>query len=810
MSLPKHKNPTRTDRKATAPYNFVPLPEKVVTAIDDAEKLPDHDTYANAGYANTGYFVVELETKSPMYVRCALTRREFELDEEGKDRNGNLVNDQTRIENRIKNTPHFFYTVNQEEPVIPGSSLRGMLRNLLEIVSYGKVQWVTDKQLFFRTMDDTAVGKHYTSRMNNNVEAGFLKKEGNSYFIRKCQLARVRRGELKGDLYEGKGPNQRPLWNGNNAQYRTVWIKLSSNGIFVENLQFSKQANLQEGRLVITGNMQGKEKEFIFLLPTDDAEQISVPETMIERFHDDDQLTQWQQNAFPKNKPTNNYRDRDGMMGKNPAGQGDPVFFLRERGELAFFGRAQMFRLPYKNCPLDLVPKKFRMPEQIDYAEALFGFVRSHKELNDMKSRDLSVPEQGKKGRAYAGRVFVTDAMLVNALNGLWLWDTPIIPKILSSPKPTSFQHYLTQQRPDIKKELDHYDSPPPHNTVIRGNKLYWHQGYKTADDIKANHPDDDPTADPNTKNHFERDENGNWVVKKNSKQHTKFKPVKAGVSFSFRIHFENLSDRELGALCWTLHPLGDATKEYCHSLGMGKSLGMGAIKLKATLHLTNRETRYSSLFQGNDWQEGEDSLKDLSIRTTLEQLTQEFETHLLGELKPDKPCAHLSGLKRIGMLLKMLEFHADGWGETVATDTLGIGDFRQRKVLPDPRIYFSELENLAEPTINEMQNAAIPAREYQQTAQGNRSPQTGSVNAAIASQVDSIRRAIKSLKGAGQVSLIEGIVGRIIALSDLQAQIDCARELQKWLKLNKLWNKEPHKSKEWHQRIQELYQQIV
>jgi CRISPR-associated protein (TIGR03986 family) len=638
----------------------------------------------------------------------------------------------------------------------------------------------------------------------------FLKREGNSYFITKCQMMRVWRDDLRGYLYGGSGPNKKPLWDGNNAQYRTVWIKPSSDGNFVESLRFNEQTDFQEGRLVITGDMQGKKKEFVFLLPTDDAEKISMPGTMLERFHDDDQLTQWQQNAFPKNKPTNNYRERDGMIGRNPTAQGDPIFFLRENGEVIFFGRAQMFRLPYKNRPLDLVPKEWRMPESIDYAEALFGFVRSKKELEDMESRGLLVPEQGKKGRAYASRVFVTNAVLDNASNGLWLLDAPIVPKILGSPKPTSFQHYLTQQKPDIKKELDHYDSPPPHETTIRGHKLYWNQGNKTADALKAKHPEDDPTADLNTQTHFERDKNGEWVVKKNSKQYTQFKPVKAGVTFSFRIHFENLSDRELGALCWTLHPLGDATKEYCHSLGMGKSLGMGAVKLKAVLHLTNRETRYGSLFHGNDWQKGEDGMKDLSDRTTLEQLTQDFETHILGELKPDKPCAHLSGVKRIGMLLKMLEFHANGWGETVPTDTLRIGDFKQRKVLPDPRTYFSELENLAEPTINEIQSAAILARENQKPAQENRSSQTGSANAAIASQVDSIRRAINSLKGAGQVSLIEGIVGRIIALSDLQARVECAQELQKWLKANKLWNKEPHKSREWHQRIQELYQQNV
>jgi hypothetical protein len=129
-------------------------------------------------------------------------------------------------------------------------------------------------------------------------------------------------------------------------------------------------------------------------------------------------------------------------------------------------------------------------------------------------------------------------------------------------------------------------------------------------------------------------------------------------VQFKFRVYFENLSNRELGALCWVLHPLGDSSKDYCHSLGMAKPLGMGVVKLDATLYLTARATRYGSLFDGDNWQTGVSVTgKQLSDRNTLEELTREFEEHILSMLHPGRPCTHLSGLKRIGMLLKLLEW---------------------------------------------------------------------------------------------------------------------------------------------------------
>ncbi|RIK14881.1 MAG: TIGR03986 family CRISPR-associated RAMP protein, partial [Chloroflexi bacterium] len=132
-----HKNPGST-RTASAPYNFVPLPEVVVTAVSSPNDLPSHNTYADEKFKHTGYFDVTLTTRSPLYVRAALTLEQF-----GNQERGDEPKDDFRA--LAKNTPDFFYTRKKEAPVIPGSSLRGMLRALLEIVSYGKMTRVSDK-----------------------------------------------------------------------------------------------------------------------------------------------------------------------------------------------------------------------------------------------------------------------------------------------------------------------------------------------------------------------------------------------------------------------------------------------------------------------------------------------------------------------------------------------------------------------------------------------------------------------------------------------------------------------------------------
>lgn len=683
MTLPKHDNPI-TDNAAHAPYNFIPLPDIVVKAVEKADELPDHDDYVDGRY--TGYFEVTLSTQTPLYIRGGLSTKpqnkktpsEFEQAE--IEKSGNAPKN---FRKAMKNRPEFFATNNLDQPVIPGSSLRGMLRNLIEIITYSKVKWVTDKKLFFRTMDDSVVGESYRKRMMENVEGGFLIRNGESYTIHVSKVVRVHHSKLGGadQLFDGYPPNQKPKWRGISHQHVPVWVTLTSSGNFVDKISLTEEtgSDWHEGRLVITGNMPGrrdgsggKKKEFVFLLPQKGSEEIEIPETMLERFHDDDQMTQWQQNAFPKDEPRKNGRLRNGLLLTRPATNEEPVFFLRENKKIAFFGRARMFRLPYQQRPLDLMPLDLRSPDEIDYAEAMFGFVRTQDELNQMTSK----PKQGSKGRAYAGRIFITDGYYQPNQGKPWMQDAPdgiIEPHILASPKPTSFQHYLTQDTPNNRKTLYHYDSNVDTGeqvTTLRGFKLYWTQGKKTARDLQAT-----PKDERDKKRAFEKGSDGNLRPKWSSTQHTRMKPVDSGKKFAFQVHFENLTDVELGALQWAL------SVPDCHRLGMGKPLGMGVIQLeKPILYLNGRLDRYKILLSNdNAWNVGKPEGK--------QDFILDFESAIEGELQKQLSVQvnSFQQIDRIKMLLTMLTWqeHDSQYDDKQYMSNLNA--FRKRPVLPDP-----------------------------------------------------------------------------------------------------------------------------
>lgn len=672
----QHKEPT-PERTATAPYNFVPLPELVVRAVETPEDLPDHDRYSPE--LHSGYFDVLLTTRSPLYIRAPYTIEEYLRQEAGENTDF--------FRQKVKNKPDFFYTVDSCRPVIPGSSLRGMLRNLLEIVSYGKVSWVSDEKLFFRTVDSTAVGKHYNSRMVGGspgpdsgygvkVEGGFFRKLGGKHTIEKCVVARVEMKDVvsafdrdnENELYDGvsggrPGPNSTPSWR---YQHQRIWVKVEPGErahkhsqahlryLKVTSIKSAPAPDHEEGVLVLTGHAPSKHMAFVFIRPN--QETIEVPQSLVDRFNDEDQLTQWQARAFPKAQPREGNRPADGHLRDD-----EPIFFLREHGKLTFLGRAQMFRLPYRNSPIDLVPEHLRKPEDIDYAEAIFGFVRTKKDLEALKEKDLPIPGQGSKGRAYAGRVFVSDAVLEAEQKDIWLSAAgvaaetgatadhqdgedpkPLVPKILATPKPTAFQQYLVQTT-DLKRELKHYGDKVA-ETAIRGHKLYWHRGKSPRRVLEATQASDKST------------------------QHTQIRPVKDGVKFRFRIHFENLSERELGAACWVLHPAGNPNLKYCHSLGMGKPLGMGAVELKATLHVTDRASRYENLFDGDDWNQGISAPESLSDRPVLDCRIRAFEQHILSEIGAQK--ARLSEIRRIEALLKILEWPGPDRGRSECATT--------------------------------------------------------------------------------------------------------------------------------------------
>lgn len=622
---PKHIDNVPADRRAVAPYNFVELPEKIIPS----EPIPTHNCYHDNRH--TGKIECTLTTSSPLYIRCGMSSTDFT--KFGGKSDEDVTNDDERSEKR-KILASFFQNPANQYPTIPGSSLRGMLRTLVEIVSYSKIDKVADKQLIYRAFaDTTSLGEFYRDQLLQKegerqysflMQAGYMiqTQQGSGWAIKPAKnivdgtsFAKINISQIK-SLVKSR-------WHEiKHASKVNVHVELMAwhphKGEFIElyyaqAMPTSGHQSKCQGVLVETGGMPGKKKmECVIGLPDDEGTLIPIPDypdSMLQDYKE--QLTKEQIKLLGKNgvlKPMH------------------PVFYLIEEGKLVFFGHTMMFRLPYKESIKKFTPEpnyKF-LPDYaynsptLDITEAIFGFVRDTKQ---------------KENQAQAGRVFVSDAKCQkSAGDDIWLKGDitkSVIPKILTTPKPTTFQHYLVQNSA-VESELKNYASQLNDETVIRGHKLYWHKGSVELNQIE---------------------ESNTNKIKDAPSQYTDIKPIKKDVSFEFTIWFENLSEVELGALLWVLKLAAD--KNYRLSLGMGKPLGMGAVQIIYELSLSNRHHRYCHLFQDNDWATGNNfGIDHNQIKTSC---LQKFEDCVLKHTEAQ--LNNLHDVPRIKNLLTMLQW---------------------------------------------------------------------------------------------------------------------------------------------------------
>jgi len=655
--MDKHVNPS-AEHEAQAPYNFIALNETVVLGGELPARNVFHDD------RRSGIIECTLRTESPLYI----------AGDKGED-------------------VQFFNHGDPESPVIPGSSLRGMLRTLVEIITFSKLQPVVDKQLFFRDIRDKAYQNRFVTDLGTfpsgslsptarvygvKVKAGLLQSGASGYQIECCEMARVEHNVLARDLgasnlYNWIGQREFPDWA---YQGMEVWANVGpiENHPFpepppsrpggrprhpdlylrfckVNQISASKVSGWQSGVLVITGNMMHKKLEFVFLRNAK-PKILDDPkiDTIVQRLEDDDQISEWQEKAFPLDKPTSGCRRKKGGVR-----DGEPVFYIEDSaGNIEFMGRAQLFRLPFGESPIELLSENHKPSSALDMAEAIFGFV------------DKPHPngEKNKKWTA-AGRVFVSDATLKETPEeSIWLdpQEPAFWTKILSSPKPTAYAHYLVQTDPNIQRrtELKNYRQKP--KPTLRGHKWFWHQGKQKSDGIEQLEKTDLVENQPN------------------EEQNARIKPLRPGVKFSFQVRFEDLTPPELGSVLWSIVLPGAETSEYRHKLGMGKPLGMGSVQLSADhVKLLTPDQRYSDLFDGDNWKT---SMADADAADFI----GDFETFMEGQLGLD--AGRFRHHERVRELLTMLR-----WPAVNADDVayMNFDGHRDRPVLPTPEYVYSK-----------------------------------------------------------------------------------------------------------------------
>jgi len=547
---------------AKAPYNFVPLPDRILGGKNGNLLLPGFDTYSPEGYPHTGWLDVTYRTLTPTYTRAAKTVP------------GRGYPEALRADDKGQPADFFHYGNPERTPVLPGSSLRGMIRGVFEVLTYSRMGegFFNNQPLSLRSLaaPNTAqsLRNYYNNRFQpNRLVAGVLHRVAAGWELR------VSNESPKGfvaidaqDLYLPADVRYVGLHNPGRPrhQYRPI-TTVPSGGLPVTLLKNAQQFSLplhhvqpagvagQSAFLIVPGKDVKYRHHYQAVL--DPSASLSGARTFTVLAETLDVYADWCK------------RSPSGSMPR-ALDNGAPAFaMLNAAGtevEVIFAGLMMAFR--YANSIHDVADRIYKgmsLP-QYDMSEAVFGYVgdrnsgSKHSGESEARLGGQPMPLCRKT------RVFFEDATTTHATP--WLStsqaDSIKIPDVLSSPEPTAVQMYLEQ--PD--HELHHWDTP---GAKARGYKRYWHRPLAAVQNTLMPYNSDLGT------------------------QKTCIRPVKAEVAFSGRIRFENLSDRELGALLASVHlPTGLA-----HRFGMGKNLGLGSLEvISVETTLIDPRARYSSL----------------------------------------------------------------------------------------------------------------------------------------------------------------------------------------------------------------------
>ncbi len=512
----------------TAPYNFVPL-SRFVFFPDWAESV-SHDVPFSDGVSGT--IECELTAESPFYVRNG-----------GYWEREDIVNKDTSKE---KYEAHSFFKVG-EQYVIPGTSLKGMLRNVVEIISFGKIgRRVVDNRYGVRDLRNR---KLYTDHLTMSVGGAYrpqpkaawlsLDKETREWLLTPCEFARVEQSHLtqyhgatinlnrKQDVTDKYDSWKKPLninfdCDSTESPYRHQQGRIT---LLYRKVKQSLGQGPHTGTIVFTGQPgPAKHMEFIFF--NEQTQACSVPKKVREEFifiHSD-----------AGGSPNKEWGHWEQKLRK---GERVPVFFKGDPGSVDSMGLALMYRLPYLHSIRQAVghtsPDHFH--PDLDLAETIFGCLPDGKDdrLSELK-----------------GRVSVLPAVAIVGT----VKELPLVCTVLGAPKPTYYPNYVKQAESKDGTLPDNiaYKSYMDKDAEIRGWKRY----PARSDDKLI-----DPPA-PLTEN----------VA-------TKFIPLDKGAQFRFSLRVHNLRPAELGAILWALD-LGE-NAALRHSLGMGKSLGYGQVGIK-------------------------------------------------------------------------------------------------------------------------------------------------------------------------------------------------------------------------------------
>lgn len=526
-----------------APYNFTRISKKV----NRRGKLQPHNVIDQE--LKSGTIEYEIEAVTPLFVSAGKLR---------------------------ENEKESFYKDCYGREALPGSTIRGLVRSNVQILSCSSVvDDIQDGVLMYRNvaagkekeaynhilgsgiaMLPGSNGKQFRMSVLKNVKAGYIRKESGHYMILPTVVDQIGREsgamnyyvvserKIMEDNYRGfedlkkvglqhqGGRFNKDVRNGRvhykgrkNNQYRPYIREICYSlkgtrqvtGIALLEKGSAQRPGMKNGYLLSSGPMN--EKKAIYVIPQIDeaGERIPIPQADVDNYRRDYENKKNQIETIDKQF----YRlPEDGEI--------KPVFYIHLDGKL-YFGFTPRLRLFYKKSiheGLGAEQKK----GGADYCKRLFGYTTDEE--------------------SYRSRLSFLDA----GLRQEHLDSQEEVAMILGGPKPTSYLDYLRGSAEEAVSYNDDFE--------LRGIKQYWLKDTAVPGDLGTN-----------------------------DKVASSFRPCRPGTAFRGEIRFRNLTDEELGMVLWGLL----LEKDSQQNIGKGKPYGYGRIKVRLTgLKILNPEALYS------------------------------------------------------------------------------------------------------------------------------------------------------------------------------------------------------------------------
>ena len=269
------------------------------------------------------------------------------------------------------------------------------------------------------------------------------------------------------------------------------------------------------------------------------------------------------------------------------------IFEADDKGRAKNLTFSEIPRLRYKMSPLDLVPEEFHpcTTENLCFACRMFGTIGDHTENKDGEKKQEKITSMSSK-------IFISDALSIN--NKSKELEKKLILKSLGEPHPSLTRFYLENNGT--------YDK----NFKIRGRKFYWHHQDKIeAEKNYSNYLKTISDPAPSTTN------STIWFLEPEQ-------------NFEFEITFKDLTDEELGILIYSL----ELEKDLLHKLGKAKAFGFGSCEIKITDCLLESSEKYSSFIKAYEKIDKEKYLKIAKDKYKLDTIERKEIKELKAILK--------------------------------------------------------------------------------------------------------------------------------------------------------------------------------